>query len=294
MKISIRVFVLLFLVLLGGCAEKVSAPSQPGSSTERMGHESSSPAYEWQMDKPSKSYQANTPIRLSWDIIEPASQKKIGDFDELHTKLAHLIIVSEDLGLFEHIHPDVVSTGHMQVTTTLPKEGNYRLFLQFAPKGKEEVTLDKTLQVGNAISSKAKLVPDESKSKAIDGYIFRLKNPPTKAGEAAMVELVIEKNGIPVSKIQPYLGAGGHAVVISEDARRFLHVHPMSESVNGSYKSPLGFHTTIPKQGLYKLWIQVKLDNKVRTVDFTFESACGSCKFNFLKKIGCTDQSTWT
>jgi hypothetical protein len=106
----------------------------------------------------------------------------------------------------------------------------------------------------------------------MDGYTFKLLNYPKRTNQMEMLSVSVEKNGKPVERIETYLGAGGHAVVIGESTESFLHVHPATEAKGGVYQPPIEFHTTIPKAGLYKMWAQFKIDGKVRTADFTFEA----------------------
>lgn len=227
--------------------------------------------YNWQIT-PNQPLQPGKPITLVFDITEKQTGTPIQNLQVAHDKLAHLVIVSQDLKAFQHIHPDIGDPGHLTVETTFPKAGQYILFLQFQTADHGEQTLRKTLQVGQAKSSSAQLVPDADQIKTVDGYTFKLSSYPTKANVAAMPTIHIEQNGRPVKQIQSYLGAGGHAVIISQDTQSFLHVHPMTKPAGDNlYRSPIAFHTLVPEPGLYKLWTQFQIEGKVQTADFTFK-----------------------
>lgn len=272
-----QAFLSLSLTLaLIGCKTPESTPSNvpaedrasmPGMEMSKK----STAAYDWQLDQPQAPYMAGRSITLSWTIRNQASGKPVDAFEKFNTKFSHLVIVSRDLNFFEHIHPDIIGPGRMSVTTILPQEGQYEMFLQFTPKGQEEATVNQPLQIGNVQTPPAQLIPDTDQAKELDGYTFRLSSLPQKANQVAMVQLSIEKDGNPISGIEPYLGAGGHAVIINQDAGSFLHVHPMSTAIDGFYRSPLTFHTSVPAPGLYKMWIQTQIQGKVETVDFTFQ-----------------------
>lgn len=213
----------------------------------------------------------NKPTTMTLVLTEKSGGLPIRNLQQVHEKILHLIVVSKDLSVFQHIHPELVGPGKLEVQTTLPKNGEYILYSQFSTPEKGEQTVRNKLQVGKDSSQRAKLIPDADKGKLIDGYTFKLTDYPQKAGEMAMPTVAIEKAGKPVTTIENYLGAGGHAVIISEDADSFLHVHPMTESKDGRYKSPIMFHTMIPKAGNYKLWTQFQIDGKVQTADFIFK-----------------------
>ncbi|MBY0451245.1 MAG: hypothetical protein K2X01_11535 [Cyanobacteria bacterium] len=227
--------------------------------------------YTWQII-PNQSLQPGKPVTLTFDITEKKTGIPIQNLQVAHEKLAHLVIVSQDLKAFQHLHPAIGDPGHMIVENTFPKAGQYLLFLQFQTAKAGEQTLRQTLQIGQAKSSSARLVPDADQAKTVDGYIFKLSNYPTKANVASMPTVSIERDGRPVEQIQSFLGAGGHAVIISQDTQSFLHVHPMTKPVGDNlYRSPIAFHTLIPEPGLYKLWTQFQINGKVQTADFTFQ-----------------------
>lgn len=52
-----------------------------------------------------------------------------------HDKKLHFIVVSRDLGLFRHLHPEEAGDGVWSVKLTLPAAGAYRAFADFAAEG---------------------------------------------------------------------------------------------------------------------------------------------------------------
>jgi hypothetical protein len=264
---------------LTACArpqQSSTTPPEPmnmrmAKETAAINAQSQKASYEWVIHTPSASIQAGQPVSLNFQVNNMLTKQPITALNEVHTKLVHLIIVSKDLKTFSHIHPEVLSNGNMKVQAIFPREGRYVSYIQFFPVDSEEQTLSQTLQVGQKQPEVAKLVSDVDQPKMVDGYTFRLRGYPTEANKPSMATLVIEKAGKPVKHIEPYLGAGGHSVLLSQDAMTFLHVHPMTEPVGPYYQSPLQFHTEVPQAGLYKMWTQIQIDGKVKTVDFTFK-----------------------
>ena len=61
-----------------------------------------------------------------------------GTLEIVHEKPLHLMVVSEDLDDFVHIHPTWKIGDRYTVTHTFSKPGKYRLFAQFTPPGEPE------------------------------------------------------------------------------------------------------------------------------------------------------------
>ncbi|HZG74860.1 MAG TPA: hypothetical protein VEZ72_03290, partial [Paenibacillus sp.] len=71
-----------------------------------------------------------------------------------------------------------------------------------------------------------------------------------------------------IADLEPYLGAIGHVVVLSEDGERYVHVH--AEADQGSGPDAM-FETTFQKAGLYKIWGQFQHRGDVFTVSYVVE-----------------------
>jgi hypothetical protein len=277
------------LLSLSGCAEQQQNPEQtmaphaghgttgstttenePASSELAKG-DSLSQSYDFKIS-PQSPIQAGKAAKLTLLITEKPNNAPVGDLIESHERLMHVIVISSDMTYFQHVHPTVIGPGKLEVTADFPKPGRYIVFAQFSRRSGDEATVRQILNVGSAAESKPALQVDADKTKTMDGYTFKLLNYPKRTNQMEMLSVSVEKNGKPVERIETYLGAGGHAVVIGESTESFLHVHPATEAKGGVYQPPIEFHTTIPKAGLYKMWAQFKIDGKVRTADFTFEA----------------------
>jgi hypothetical protein len=62
------------------------------------------------------------------------------------------------------------------------------------------------------------------------------------------------------------MGAMGHLVVISADAKQYVHAHPASGG--GGDKGEVAFAAHFPQPGLYKGWGQFKRAGRVAVVPF--------------------------
>jgi hypothetical protein len=81
--------------------------------------------------------QAGKPTSLRMVVTEQKVGEPIKQFDILHDKLMHLIIVnSEDLSHFAHIHPELdKETGIFHIPHTFSKAGKYKMWIDTKPKG---------------------------------------------------------------------------------------------------------------------------------------------------------------
>ena len=81
-------------------------------------------------------------------------------------------------------------------------------------------------------------------------------------------------DGSPVTDLRPLMSAGGHCVVISEDAQTFVHVHRTREVVGSWRGGPdVAFETTFPIPGLYKVWGQFLRVGTIITAAFVLDVA---------------------
>lgn len=72
----------------------------------------------------------------------------------------------------------------------------------------------------------------------------------------------ITRDGKPVSDLQNYLGAKGHLVALRSADLAYLHVHPeQSDEVK--------FAVEVPTAGTYRLFLDFRHQNEVRTAEFT-------------------------
>jgi hypothetical protein len=85
-----------------------------------------------------------TPIAgKTTELVLSITDQKLGDpikeFEFVHDKLMHVVIVAEDLSYFAHIHPTMIASpndyGTFTISHTFPESGKYKLWVDFKPKG---------------------------------------------------------------------------------------------------------------------------------------------------------------
>jgi hypothetical protein len=217
----------------------------------------------------SGSVKANEETEVHVQITGPKG-KPVNDFEVNHEKLLHLIVVSEDLASFSHLHPNFKGDGMFTVQTSFPNGGKYKLFADFKPVGAAGTTLSEWVDVGGAAGGKAALQPDAQLVKQVGDKEIALSLSSAKANEDVTLtyELRDAKTKAGIRDLEPYLGAVGHVVILSEDAEQYLHVHPLDEKAAGPKAQ---FATAFPHSGIYKIWGQFQHKGEVITVPFVVE-----------------------
>lgn len=210
--------------------------------------------------------QANKAAELTVSITD-RNGEPVNGFEANHEKLMHLIVVSEDLAFFSHIHPEYEGDGRFTVRTTYPAGGVYRLYADFVPSGGAAATLSGQVEVEGAVQPSISLVPDRARVKEVDGKEVELILDGARPGADAKLTFHIKdaQTKRDIDNLQPYLGAVGHVVILSEDGGSYLHVHPLEEAATGPVAE---FGTSFPRSGIYKLWGQFQHKGKVFTVPF--------------------------
>jgi hypothetical protein len=203
--------------------------------------------------------------------IQDDKGQKVSDFDVFQEKLMHLIVVSDDLRFFSHLHPGYKGNGHFQTKATLPSAGAHTLFSDYQPAGQREQLSVLKLRIKGTKTSSG--VPDTKiTEKTVEDTKVNINFSPEmlKANEDAIIIFDLKQvpDGKPVKRLGQYLGEKGHLVVIRKSAalttKDYIHAHAMKEGGASEIK----FMTRFPDKGLYKLWCQFNSEGKVLTADF--------------------------
>ncbi|GAA3465238.1 hypothetical protein ACFFSW_24280 [Saccharothrix longispora] len=188
-------------------------------------------------------------------------------FDVEHDKRMHLIAVRRDTSGFRHVHPEMAADGTWTTSLPVAGAGSYRVFADFTPTGGEATTL------GTDVTAAGQFEPqryEPSRVARVDGYEVRLDGELTP-GEASPVRLTVTRDGVPVTDLQPYLGAYGHLVALRQGDLAYLHVHPEGAPGDGATAAgpEVAFVAEVPSAGGYRLFLDFRHDGVVRTAEFT-------------------------
>ncbi|WP_447003000.1 hypothetical protein ACRAKI_25255 [Saccharothrix isguenensis] len=207
---------------------------------------------------------------FSFRITGPSGAAVTG-FDVEHDKRMHLVVVRRDTSGYRHVHPEMAADGTWTVPLDVAEAGSYRVFADFKPTGGEATTLGVDVAAAGAFEPRAHA---PSRVAQVDGYQVRLDGD-LLAGKASPVRLTVIKDGVPVTDLQPYLGAYGHLVALRQGDLAYLHVHPAGTPGDGETAAgpEIAFVAEVPSAGGYRLFLDFRHNGIVRTAEFTVATA---------------------
>ncbi|AXB41598.1 hypothetical protein [Amycolatopsis albispora] len=207
---------------------------------------------------------------FSFTITGPDGQP-VTAFDVEHEKRMHLIVVRRDTSGFQHVHPELGQDGAWRVPLDVARGGSYRVFADFKPTGGAALTLGADFAVPGSFEP---VSHQPSRESVVDGYRVRLDGD-LVPGQSSKVTLTVDRGGVPVTDLQPYLGAYGHLVALRGGDLAYLHVHP--EGTPGDGVTAAGpsvtFFAEVPTAGTYRLFLDFQHGGTVRTAEFTVATA---------------------
>jgi hypothetical protein len=199
--------------------------------------------------------------------IERSDGSALTEFDVLHERRLHLIVLSRDLVGYLHLHPTMDPDGRWRVELPPLQPGSYRVYADFEPHGADRITLAADLLVPGFVAPGDG--PEPASSVDVDGYVVSLSGDAVVG--ASTLTFDVARNGSAVVT-EPYLGAAGHLVVIRAGDLGYLHVHPLDSDSDG----PVRFAAEFPTPGTYRLFFEFSVDGTVRMASFTVEVAPSS------------------
>ncbi|WP_430331391.1 hypothetical protein [Rhodococcus sp. ACT016] len=210
---------------------------------------------------------AGGPGALAFRILDAAGNP-VREYDALHEKQLHLIVVRADTSEFRHVHPTLGADGTWSVDWTWPTGGTYRVFADFQATGApRQLTLGRSVDVAGDLQVAP--LPAASRTATVDDYTVTLDGDLTTVG--GPLTLRVSRDGVPVTELDPYLGAYGHLVALRTGDLAYLHVHPEGEPGDGvTAPGPdVTFHAQAPSVGTYRLFLDFQHEGTVRTAEFT-------------------------
>lgn len=212
---------------------------------------------------------SKTPVPLVIEV-QDKDGKPIADFDKFQEELIHLIVVSDDLQYFNHIHPTYKGNGRFEVQTDFPYSGGYTLFSDYKPAGKSEQVSVLKMQVPGQTLARSKVDMATTKTWGNTKANLKFSQPQIKAGQEVnlIFNLQDAASNQPLKDLQPYLGERGHLVILKQSSpltkADYIHAHALKDTPAGE----VHFMTSFPQPGKYKLWGQFNRNGQIVTADF--------------------------
>lgn len=205
---------------------------------------------------------AGQPLQLRFEIRGPAQKALSRTLQEVHERLFHLFVISEDLTFFAHEHPVLQDDGTFILLTVLPRGGLYRILCDFYPRDAQPQLITQTLLVRGGTFAAPQWEPSSETQNGLNvNGTLRLEPAQAIAGKETLVFLHLSS----AEKLEPYLGAWAHLLAASGDLIDLIHTHPTIADGGPD----LQFNLIFPRKGNYKLWIQLQRNSVVNTLAFT-------------------------
>jgi len=257
-------------------------------------------------------------IRARGQDAEWSNSVKMGEVIPDHGHLMHLFLIgAPGLDRMWHLHPERIAGGAFGEDLPSMPAGRYQIFADVVDKNGFPWTLvgnvdlaqiegkalagDDSTWSGTAFSAQG---VDTSAAELADGgrMIWKRETGPLKANVPMDFKFSVEdKDGKPVTDMEPYMGMAGHAEFVSSDMSVFAHIHPAGsasmaalklanaspndtviiEAVGpdtpppavmpgmpmpeGPLKPEVSFPYGFPKAGDYRIFVQVKRAGQVET-----------------------------
>ena len=212
-----------------------------------------------------------------------------------HDRLIHVIIASQDFGVFAHIHPqdfgaitpEMKKTALYPVRFTFPKAGRYIVGIDFALN---DQPLSKHFVVD--VAGEARMGPpkqDYSREKRFGDLdvTFSTTAEPITSGKEVTLSYTFRKNGEPVTNMEPWLSAPMHLAIISGDLTHFIHAHgelpgmpamghhehhmQMKMRIPEKFGPKIEVHVIFPAAGLYQIFGQVGYGSEEITTSYMIQ-----------------------
>ena len=234
-----------------------------------------------------------------------------------HGKLAHMFIARTEAPVaFAHLHPQMPDGATLRTPLPPLPAGTYRVFTDIVHESGFQRTLVDSFTLRAPLDSTglAALSPDDAWSAFVatrvdptmnlsyhgDSLFVGWKgNIHPVANETDVLHFALYTKHAELVTLEPYLGMLGHAVVMRDDGKVFVHLHPngtpamASQAVfalrdrgdttkNGRLRldtagmehvAPTRAHTidfpyAFPSAGHYYVWVQVRVAGEVHTSGF--------------------------
>lgn len=210
--------------------------------------------YRLQMDVLPHAPKTGSTVALRFQLIDPRTGKRVENFAEIHEKLMHLFLISEDRRYFAHEHPIAEPGGFFRFHTQLPLPGFYRVLTDSFPvEGTPQLLTAPLFVRGEPLPFTPPGMPN---------LTVKLRTEPAQPIAGLKTMLFFELT--PMEGVEPWLGAWGHLLSASADLLDLVHVHPAWEP----YKNSVQFNVIFPRPGTQTVWAQFQRNGAVNTSRF--------------------------
>jgi hypothetical protein len=206
------------------------------------------------------------------------------------TKKLHVVLVSKDFVIFDHIHPVLGPDGLFRIDQQFPAAGIYYLYADGEPNDGDHQVFRFMLTVGTpGVQKRPDLTVLPGMVVKVGPYSVSLSKGMLSTYSTDTIEVKILKGNSPAKDLHPYLGSPAHAVFLNSADLSYVHVHPapLGEMVNMAKMTPsqmrmmnadmpdsassppeMMIYVSVKEPGIYKLWLQFRGGNQLYVAPF--------------------------
>jgi hypothetical protein len=172
--------------------------------------------------------------------------RAVTGFEVVHGARLHLLLISDDLSSFQHLHPLMDDGGTWTTPVSWPVGGPYRVVIDIDPSEADPMALGIDLTVPGEPSAVPLASPDDD---VITPEGLRVE----RDGAAFSVT--------PTDGLEPYLGQAAHLVAFRAGNGSYRHLHAEDAVAPGQFR----FAWDLPR-GTWRLFLQFSRLGQVVTV----------------------------
>lgn len=231
MKKLFFIFTATFVLMSGACDSQkteVNSAKENVVNQNTLNTDAGTLKIDFQTNPVEAEAKKNTDLLFT---VKNGKGETVRDLQIVHEKPMHLLVVSEDLDEFYHLHPEVQNDGVYKASFTFPNGGKYKLYADFTPLDSSQMVQNFPLQVSGSERAAVELKPDAKFEKTVENLRVVLKpDGDLSSNQEMMLDFQVfdSQTKKPVADLENYLGAKAHFVVISQDLQEFVHAHPIS------------------------------------------------------------------
>jgi len=246
-------------------------------------------------DRPIAAYLRTAPARhgaTHLDVWQTADGRIVTAYDLTMTKRLHVVVVSDDLRRFRHIHPVLHTDGHFTIDANLRAGTPYHIYIDGDPHALGRQVFRFDLPAAPRAIARA-IYPTGGIAHA-GPYTVRLDGTTLDAGQIATLRIAISAHGHPATDLHPYLGAMAHGVFIGTSDLAYMHGHGMSADMaamasndcgdammlaapplapNARVPAAFAMQVLAPRPQAYDFWLQFVGGTTLYTVPFTLRAS---------------------
>lgn len=215
------------------------------------------------------------PCELTFQLVDNETGRSLteAEFETVHTRKLHTMIVDHSLTDYHHLHPEYDPARQLFVCPFTPQlQASYQMWNDFTVVGENHPTyLKSELSALRGLHLPPRITHTSHQQQGELNFHITPETP-LRAGEDCRLRIdITDQNRRPVQDLEPIMGAFAHLIGFSGDGNHFIHSHPLGEEPTHDQargEGCLQFHITPPAAGMSKFFLQVQRHGKIETVPF--------------------------